>query len=321
MLEIVFSDSACGGLKSAQNYGRGKYIRGCTSVFLSKHDGSEPTSAELEEAQKTAEERQRLEWETAIPMDGNPKDVFGLNLILSIGDISKDNFANKREQVINTLWSIYPGDDSDSSFDFTSKLLKTLKIIRERVAQGEDIRIWYSNQPDELCGLYWLMAELQTLEKHSGKVLIVKLPEYEYRDNNTVVIHTSWGEIPPGEWHRYAAFGVTATSTLQRYYAAQWSDLQTENAPLRAVLSGKLVSVPENIYDDFILREIRAEGDEFHEANVIGRILGKYQLGIGDTWLAHRIEKMIDDGKLIAISTPPKDAPNYHRRLKKNCEF
>lgn len=321
MIEIVFSDSACGGLKMAQHWGKGNYNGGCTSIFVSKHDGSEPTAGELEEARKTMEEQKRLEWENAIPMGGNPQDVFGFNLILSIGDISKDDFANRRQQAIDALWSIYPNDPSDGNFDVTSELLTALNAIRERAALGEDIRIWYSNQPDELCGLYWFMAELQPLEEQLGTVLIVKLPEHEYRENNTVVNHVSWGEIPPGEWHGYIILAETTTSVFRRHCAARWGELQTENASLRAMLNGKLVSVPENIYDDFIFREIAVEGDEFHEANLIGRVLGKYQLGIGAAWVAHRIEKMIDEAKLIVISTPPKDGPIYRRRLKKKHMF
>ena len=62
------------------------------------------------------------------------------------------------------------------------------------------------------------------------------------------------------------------------------------------MLNGRLVSVPETLYDGFITREIAAAADEFHEANLIGRILGKYELGIGDAWVAHRIECMIKAG-------------------------
>lgn len=123
---------------------------------------------------------------------GNPADVFGFNLILSIGGISKDHFAFKRQQAINKLWSIYPDDPSEGSFDVTIDLSKTLQNICERAAHGEDVRIWYSNQPDDLCGLYWFMTELQPLEKRLGTALIVKLPEYEYRENNTVVVHAQW---------------------------------------------------------------------------------------------------------------------------------
>ncbi|MEG0751912.1 MAG: DUF3658 domain-containing protein [Oscillospiraceae bacterium] len=320
MIEIVFNDSACGSLKMAQHYGEGKYIGGATSVILSHKDGSAPTQEELESAQKAEEEQNRLDWNNTntAPMGGNPQDVFGFNLILSVGDISADDFANKRQKAIDGLWNIYPDNPSDVSLNVAVELQKTLKIIRERALRGEGIRIWYSNQPDELCGLYWFMSELRPLETYLGTVFIAKLPEHEYRDDNTVVSHSSWGEISPGEWHRYIALAETTTAVFRWHCAAKWDILQAENAPLRAVINGQLIGVPETIYDYLICREIALEGVEFQEVVIVGRVLGKYRLGIGDAWIAHRIEKMIDEGKLTVVSGPAKDMPIYHRILKKN---
>ena len=42
----------------------------------------------------------------------------------------------------------------------------------------------------------------------------------------------------------------------------KWNQLQNENAPLRAMLNGKLQSVSEDIYDSFILREIAEQPEE-----------------------------------------------------------
>lgn len=81
---------------------------------------------------------------------------------------------------------------------------------------------------------------------------------------------------------------------------------------------GHLVSVSEEFYDNFILREIEAEEEQFSEATIIGRILGKYRLGIGDYWIAFRIEEMIHAGKLEALTTASKDMPSYHRLLKRS---
>ncbi|MDL2295045.1 DUF3658 domain-containing protein, partial [Ruminococcaceae bacterium OttesenSCG-928-D13] len=55
----------------------------------------------------------------------------------------------------------------------------------------------------------------------------------------------------------------------------------------------------------------------FQEAMVIGRVLGKYRLGIGDAWVAHRIEGMIRQGKLEPTTEASKDSPIYHRKLRK----
>ncbi len=74
-----------------------------------------------------------------------------------------------------------------------------------------------------------------------------------------------------------------------------------------------------DFYDDFILREIEAEGEKFRETVVIGRVLGKYQLGIsgGDGWLALRIEEMICAGRLEIVRAADGDVPTYRRILKK----
>ena len=56
MVEIVFSESACGSLKIAQTYGRGKYRGSAISVFIRHENGSVPSSNEMKEAQLQAQE-------------------------------------------------------------------------------------------------------------------------------------------------------------------------------------------------------------------------------------------------------------------------
>ena len=60
MLEIVFSDSACGSLKMAQHYGQGAYPGGCIGVIISRSDGRKPSKREKRAAQREAEEAERL---------------------------------------------------------------------------------------------------------------------------------------------------------------------------------------------------------------------------------------------------------------------
>lgn len=49
---------------------------------------------------------------------------------------------------------------------------------------------------------------------------------------------------------------------------------------------------------------------------LIGRLLGKYQLGIGDAWYALRVQKMIEENKLKIISNKDTSHP-YGKVLKK----
>ncbi|EHQ89173.1 DUF3658 domain-containing protein [Desulfosporosinus youngiae] len=321
MIEIVFSDSACGSLKVAQHYGKGKYQGGCIGVVVSHADGSKPTGEEVEAARREAEEKARLAWEGAVPLGGNTAEIYGFNLMLSVGDISEHQPGIKRQQTLEHLYSVYPSDvGRQAAQEIFKRVKEGLKRVQERAARGESLRIWYSNHPDEMCGLYWFMEQSNQWKVPSKQLAIVKLPEWEADEKGNILRKSGWGEVAPKEWHRYLALEKPVLPVFVQNCAFHWQELQKENAPLRATLNGRLVSAPETLYDDFILREIAAEGEEFQEAKIIGQVLGKYQVGISDSWAAYRIEAMIREGKLKVVSAVAEDMPVYHRVLKK-CSY
>lgn len=314
MIDIVFSDSACGSLKMAQNYGKGKYPAGSIGIIGNQTASQE----EVESALRKAEEESRLAWERATPMGGKTADIYGFNLMLSMGDISENQPGIKRKMTLEHLYSVYPNNEGrQAAEEIFNRANENLKKIRERTVAGETLRIWYSNQPDEICGLFWFMGQLNQWKVHEEQVLIVKLPEWEVDEKGHIVQKNSWAGVAPGEWQQYIALQKTVNPFFIQSCASYWQELQEENAPLRAMLNGQLVSTSEKLYDDFILREIAEEGEEFHEAMIIGRVLGKYQLGMSDSWVALRIEEMIRAGIFEAVKECDKDSPIYHRILKK----
>lgn len=317
MIEIVFSDSACGSLKAAQHFGEGEYSGSAFAVLAS--DGSQPTMEEFRQAQQEFQASERAAWENAVPMGGHIADIYGFSFYLSIGDISEHQLLQKRHEVLRRLFSIFPSDmnGTESAANvLIQQVHNTLQEVLSRSVGGESIRIWYSSQPDEACGLCWFLAQLENLKQPHGKVFLIKLPEIEQKQQE-IVQHVSWGEIAPEEWIHYVPLQQQASPVFCQACAEKWHCLQQENTPLRAVLNGQLVSMPETLYDSVILREITAQGEIFHEAAVIGTILGRYQLGISDAWIAMRIQQMISDGILEPVSQPKKDDPLYHRKLRK----
>ena len=75
-----------------------------------------------------------------------------------------------------------------------------------RCMAGEPIRIWYSDNADELCGLYWFMALIYFRGAPCDKIYLVKLPAWEYDEQKqTVLQKNSWGDVAPGEWHTYVS--------------------------------------------------------------------------------------------------------------------
>ena len=200
MLEIVFGESACGSLKVAQGYVKGKYCGDAVSVLESKRD-----------------------------------DVYCFDIALSVGDISDDGMGEQRRKVLR--WMLSVGYIKDIEHQVDEKMQNTAKAlasVMERYGAGEEVRIWYSDQPDELCGMYWLMAQLHAL-KCKTTIYLVKLPNWEYGKENTVISRNGWGEIAPSEWGRYISLQEGVRPEFLSACALKWRQLQKENAHLRVI--------------------------------------------------------------------------------------
>ena len=165
------------------------------------------------------------------------------------------------------------------------------------------------------CIGFWNNYDQSALKKLD--VTIVELPMWETRPDGCIVQYNGWGEVEPYHLGRMASLGKKLPTNYLRSLANRWRELQQENSPLRAVINGKLVSVSETLYDTFILRELDTLDDEFKESVLVGQVLGKNPLGIGDGWIALRVEQFIKEGLLVPITTPAPNAPIYHRMLKK----
>lgn len=315
MLELVFSDSACGSLKAAQHYGQGKYKPGCIGVIVCHDDGTEATPEEIAEAQRQVEEQDRRAWEQAVPLGGDPGDVLGFALNLSVGDISEDVPGPKRQAELLKWYSFVVDDMEEDCTTLLSQAQQALDRIFAASRQGELLRIWYSDTPDDLCGFYWLMARLEEAEVQ-GPVEAIKLPRMDCRTDGSVVSWRGWGEIGPGEWGRFLDLAQPVSPKTRHGCRLIWENLQRENAPLRACLNGNLSSVPADFYDCFLRQEIARQEDTFDEARVLGKVLGRLP-GVGDGFLAGRIEAMVQAGELEFLTEPPADGARYWRKLRK----
>lgn len=252
-----------------------------------------------------------------ITISGGASDVFSLGLAFSVGDISCDGISENRLNALNYLFSPYPNNIGEEAaktiFDGAKE---SLNIIKRRTLEGESIRIWYSDNPDEICGFYWFLAQIASFDNFFEKIYAVRLPEWEIR-NGAIVRMRGWGEVQTGEWRKYIGLQKELPRELILAAKSKWEELQAENSPLRAVVNGNLCSVPEDFYDSFISAEIKKCENEFYEAKIIGRIMGKYQLKISDGYIAARIEKMIDEGKLSIVTHAAANCPDYDRVLKR----
>lgn len=316
MLEVVFSESAAGALSFAMLGGGSS--GGAASVILSRRDGRKPTKAELREAQKESEERDRRAWAQAVPLGGRREDILTFPLFLSVGEIDEAGIGAKREAAVSRLLGIFPHIQAETTQAMLRSARKSLSAFSERVKAGERVRIWTSDNPDDGCGLCWLMEQMRLFSLADADITLVRLPRFSEDKNGKVVPCRGWGEVEPHRWGGLAAAHSEPLSPgMARAMAGHWRELQKENAPLRAVLGGVLASVPETLYDTYILQEIEKAETEFPQAQVIGSVILNYPFGLSDAWIALRMEQFIKDGLLEPVTAAKRDEPIYHRILRK----
>ncbi|MDY3240501.1 MAG: DUF3658 domain-containing protein [Anaerovoracaceae bacterium] len=319
MVEIVFSESACACLKEAYSYGRGPYPDAAPAMVYYGTRGGEPLS-EAEKAKIIQEhhEQERKRWETAVPMEGSTGDVYDLGYGLSAGDISEEEFGEKRMEEMLPFYA-----DAPERIDGRSEIMKKMKRwaeglerAMERIREGEPVRIWYSDNPDEACGMLWFLWKIHRLGISCREITAVKLPGWIYNESTaTLKQMQSWGELEPGLWGTLKENGHVLPQRFCEVCAMQWEALRRENAPLRAVMSGRVVSVEDDFYDRFLLDAFESPQEEVREGRLIGRVLNR-QLGVWDGWLHLRIGKFIDDGRIEVVKESEADQI-YGRILRK----
>ncbi len=131
----------------------------------------------------------------------------------------------------------------------------------------------------EMCGLCWILERLDSLKERCGPISAVRLLRYQEQDDHAIVERVSWGEVADEEWNGFLPLERPVTPIQRRVCANHWRDLAGENAPLRAVLNGRLASAPEDLYDSFIRRELDRMEDEFNGARLVCGVIGHHQLG------------------------------------------
>lgn len=280
-------------MKAAKNYNSKNMHRGAVSYI-----GKKPTKAELEK---------HFEGKA---VGGNSHDVVNIGFSLDIGDISGAIDGNERQNIFRKIWGRFDFEDKERE-QFFQDQRKDMEKLLSAAKEGIPIRIWKSNVPYSDCGFHFVCNLLRSIDCN---ISVVPLPKYNLISENEIIEYSHWGEVEAGKFYQFLPLEKQLTKIEKRVVSDHWNELTVENAPLRAVLNGKLTSVPENFYDFIITKNL--PDNNFIMARFIGKLLGEYSLGISDSWYAFRIDKMIEENKLIVIENKDTSHP-YGKVLRK----
>ena len=280
-------------MKLAKCYNE-KKILGRSVTYI----GSQPTEAEIELF---------LEGKA---IEGDANNVVNIGFYLDIGDISGEIDGSERKKVLSQLWTRFNIEDNERELFFKYQR-KDLEKLISAAKEGMDIRIWTSHAPYSVCGFYYVCYLLRNID---CKIRVVSLPQFISFSNHEIIECSHWAEIKPGQFYQFLNLEKPLSSIEKQYYSQKWQDLVLENAPLRAVINGKLTSVEESFYDFIIINNL--PDNDFLMGQLIGKLLGKYKLGISDAWYALRIDKMIEENKLKLVEIKDTSYP-YGKLLRK----
>lgn len=182
------------------------------------------------------------------------------------------------------------------------------------------MRVWYSDAPDELCGFAFLMDQLTQIH-FGGPVWAVKQPCPNISPDGSANFIAagarsgrSTGSPSPG-WR-----GLSPQKS-RPHGAVSGRDCAGKTRRSRAVVNGRLTSVPTDFYDSILRQEIRGLEAEFDAAFLIGRTICRLP-ALGDAIIALRVQEMIDRGELAVIGTDAApDGAVYWRRLRRTDVF
>ena len=292
MLELCFSQSARGGLRCAQHCGGGG--RKVFGVIVGRDDGRPATRKEIRQAQKQAQQKREALDREAIPLGGTAADVLGLSLGLEMGDI-REPLGEARRELLRR-W--YDGNDEAADQDWQETLESADRL--RACGTGDAVRIWVDHTPSSACGL---LHAASLLKDTKAAVSVVPLPHWR-EEGKAVVSYQGWGEVEPELFGHFLSREEPVPPLILGVMASRWRELQQENAPLRAVVNGRVRSVGADFYDGLIRKHI-PEG-QTKIALIIGDVLGWEKPGIGDIWLVERIRWMLSAGELRMVREDPE---------------
>lgn len=292
MLEVVFNDSEKGSLIVAKNYDERNMQQGIIG-----HIGEEPTETE------------RKEHFQGQAIGGKSEDVVNIGFSLDVGKISGAIDGEERQNIFRNLWGHFDFDHKEQEHFFQNQR-KDMEKLLNAAKNNIPIRIWKSNTPYSICGFYYVCYMLRDID---CEINVVSLPEKKIFEDEIVVYH-SWTEVEAGKFYQFLPFEKQLSQMEKKMHSGYWQRLIEENAPLRAIINGEVISVPEDFYD-FIIQSNLPE-DDFILGRFIGKLLGEYDLGISDSWYTLRMNKMIEDNKLTVVNNKNLSHP-YEKVLRK----
>ena len=251
---------------------------------------------------------------------GNPiksAGVLTLNLQFNYGYLNDNIYEAQAWRGANTNKYFYRDITQKELNDYYNEELEIIKAnlsqLNKYLKNGEDIRLWISESAIDRCGLYWFCNYAKSC---SNNIYIASCPGYELELYENILIEnhrwSSFSNLP-----YMATFADSATKLgddIINLYSGLWDQLVKENAPLRIVIDGVVISTTEDFFDNALLQFVST--DPKCQSTIMGNFLGKWQCACV-SFLCERIEFLLKKGLIEIVEDKVDDDGCYWARTIK----
>ena len=243
-------------------------------------------------------------------------NLLSITLQLDQGNIPDNGIGTERLNFLKQLHKDYIyGENVPSTYDGGfARSVNAIKKIEKGVADGEEFRIWYSEENSEYCAFCWLISFFEEINA-KNKIVAIKLPSETMSTHGKYERRFSSASFSPEELLEHISKQNIVSKSLKNFHANQWTNAKKENASLRIVLHGNIVSVNDDFYDSAMMIEIDKYSGLISEGKLVSMCMVK--LGLTDIFVGKRIEHMIKKGLFEVVSQPSISAPFYCKKIRK----
>ena len=223
-----------------------------------------------------------------------------LPLFLSMGDISDLANLESRRDLYHSLYG---------EFDHTSIVKQAFVQLQKIEKTSAPIRIWYSNEPDELCGMLFISWMLRDWNVNICTIQCsrsIALPGHTTLYKNST--NLSLEDVPI-----FLSFSQELEQPLAAHFANLWECLAKKNSELRVTENGAVRSVSIDYFDKLILKSILQQ--PFQVSHLVADIMKQPLWNMNDFILFSRLRAMLEEGQLRLIERR-KSFPFYILQLQ-----
>ena len=171
------------------------------------------------------------------------------------------------------------------------ELAKILQRMEEE--EFDQIWIWVAPNVKDVCGYYWLIAQLKAF---AGRIYVISLNNLPFiGEKGNVFYPVSLSEIPSREFVKSKKLARPVTLSEFETDPDEWFRLAAENKNLRLLEGGKkIVQQADDYYDRVILHSLQPVFQKFSRA--VQHFISKSPEKLNESFLIWRLKQLVASG-------------------------